>query len=224
MARINAPHNSAFNLRDLREGNWFWVHKVIIDTYAPILGHQATLVYIALARECDGKESIVQLSLRDISNRTSLGRVSVWRALGILSFASLVVQVEPATHRSAAIYALTNAPKVAAAMTEQAWADLAYFVEIQRDRTPTPTNPSVSVGNTSELWNSASKSCGNALENNHISTDAPGTPVFPQGNISVPARKHHLIKKVVPHKNKRKKPGKEDFEPLLPRSPEADHA
>lgn len=201
-------------LRDIREANWFWIHKDVLDIFTPLIGEQPTLVYIVLCRHCEGREAIVQLSLRQIGGYASLSRVSVWRALRTLAFAGLIVETQPATRREGAFYAITNAARIAQSLTDESRRDLATFVELHRVRTSTKPAPaeeprnasSVSQGNSDSLLKSPRKSCGEVVENTHISTDFPGTLVFPPGNVSVPVRKHYLNKKVVPKKSTNKTP------------------
>jgi len=51
------PDDREFEIRDLRNGDWYWIHKTVIQRYMPLIGAVGVIVYSFLASLADTKQT-----------------------------------------------------------------------------------------------------------------------------------------------------------------------
>jgi biotin operon repressor len=82
--------NGAKNeIRDLRNGDWYWIHKKVIQEYASLIGLTGIAVYNFLASLADKVQSCFP-SQKYIAERLGFSRATISRALKRLEAASLI--------------------------------------------------------------------------------------------------------------------------------------
>lgn len=155
---------------------WFWLYNELLDVYLPLIGEYAFILYMALARKTNGRESVVQVSYRDLAKFLNTSRSSVQRAMQVIIAAGLVVMEPPSKREEAPIYTLTNVPKLAAALDDQFKENLRAMRDALKTRPKKVVSP---YGDTQPLLKYPSKSSEYPVENHHISTETPGTGVSP---------------------------------------------
>jgi len=70
-------------IRDLRNGDWYWIHKAVIQEYAQKVGATDIIVYSFLASLADSSQSCSP-SQKYIAERLGYSRATINRALGRL--------------------------------------------------------------------------------------------------------------------------------------------
>ena len=70
-----------FEVRDLRNGEWFWVHKKILELYAPKIGSVGIAAYNALCYFANNKSQKAFPSQENLALKAGCSRISVIRAI-----------------------------------------------------------------------------------------------------------------------------------------------
>ena len=77
-------------IRDMRDGNWFWIHKTILSKYAKRLGASGFLVYSALAFFANSRTQICFPTQKALAELTGLSRRTVIRKVKLLEKLGLI--------------------------------------------------------------------------------------------------------------------------------------
>ncbi len=77
-------------IRDMRDGNWFWIHKTILSKYAKRLGASGFLVYSALAFFANSRTQICFPTQKALAELTGLSRRTVIRRVKLLEKLGLI--------------------------------------------------------------------------------------------------------------------------------------
>jgi len=83
------PKEYKFKIRDLRDGGWYWVPKVVIQEYVPKVGPTGITVYNFLASLAD-KEQRCFPSQRYIAKSLGYSRATISRTLKLLEKEGLI--------------------------------------------------------------------------------------------------------------------------------------
>jgi len=83
------PNQEKIEIRDLRNGDWYWVHKAVIREYAPKVGAIGIAVYNFLASLADGRQ-ICFPSQRYIAERLGYSRSYINETLKLLEKNGLI--------------------------------------------------------------------------------------------------------------------------------------
>jgi len=78
-----------FEIRDLRNGDWYWIHKAVIQEYAQKVGAVGIVVYSFLASLVDNNQSCFP-SQKYIAHRLGYSRATINRALRRLENIGLI--------------------------------------------------------------------------------------------------------------------------------------
>ena len=76
------PNEQRFEVRDLRNGDWYWIHKAVIHEYTHKVGATGIIVYSFLASLADSSQSCFP-SQRYIADRLGYSRATINRALDV---------------------------------------------------------------------------------------------------------------------------------------------
>jgi len=74
------PEEQRFEIRDLRNGDWFWIHRTVINEYTQKVGSVGVIVYSLLASMADGNQRCFP-SQRYIADKLGYSRATVNRAM-----------------------------------------------------------------------------------------------------------------------------------------------
>jgi len=77
-------------VRDMRDGNWFWIHKNVLSKYARELGPSGFLVYSALAFFANSRTQICFPTQKALAQLTGLSRRTVIRKIKLLKELGLI--------------------------------------------------------------------------------------------------------------------------------------
>jgi len=69
-----------FEIRDLRNGDWYWIHKAVINEYTPKVGATGVIVYSFLASLANNRQSCFP-SQKYIAGKLGYSRATINRAL-----------------------------------------------------------------------------------------------------------------------------------------------
>ncbi len=83
------PKEQRFEIRDLRNGDWYWIHKAVIGEYAQKVGAVGILVYSFLASLADSNQSCFP-SQKYIAHKLGYSRATINRALRRLENSGLI--------------------------------------------------------------------------------------------------------------------------------------
>jgi len=83
------PNNYKSEVRDLRNGDWYWVQKAVIQKYRPVVGSTGIAVYNFLASLADKSQTCFP-SQKYIAERLGCSRATISRALKRLDAAGLI--------------------------------------------------------------------------------------------------------------------------------------
>jgi len=78
-----------FEIRDLRNGDWYWIHKAVIGDYTQKVGAVGIIVYSFLASLADSNQSCFP-SQKYIAQRLGYSRATINRALKRLERSGLI--------------------------------------------------------------------------------------------------------------------------------------
>ena len=81
--------NPQIGIRNMREGDWYWIHKAIIQTYTPTVGAMGIAVYNFLASLTDKSQSCFP-SQKYIAERLGCSRATISRTLKVLARSGLI--------------------------------------------------------------------------------------------------------------------------------------
>lgn len=81
--------NTKIEVRDLRNGNWYWIHRAVIKEYTPKVGATSIAVYNFLASCVDTHQSCFP-SQKYIAERIGYSRATVNKAIQILEEHKLI--------------------------------------------------------------------------------------------------------------------------------------
>ena len=84
------PKEQRFEIRDLRDGNWYWIHKSVIKEYAREIGAIGIAVYSFLAVMADSDQSCFP-SQKYIGDKLGYSRATVNKALKRLEMNGLII-------------------------------------------------------------------------------------------------------------------------------------
>lgn len=82
---------SSFQVRDLRNGEWFWIHKIVLEQYSKLVGAEGILIYNALCCFANGKTNDCFPSLQTLENLTGLSHPTVCKYLKLLETHGLII-------------------------------------------------------------------------------------------------------------------------------------
>jgi DNA-binding transcriptional ArsR family regulator len=105
-----------WEVRDLRDGSWFWVHDRILDEFGPVLGPYGLSVYAALARFAD-RGQMAHPAQVTIAERVGISRAQVSRELAKLEALGLVRRER--RDRYHCLYAILRPPEGAVDSSHQ---------------------------------------------------------------------------------------------------------
>lgn len=74
------PKDQGFEIRDLRNGDWYWIHKAVIQSYVQKVGATGVLVYSFLASFTDSHQSCYP-SQKYIADKLGYSRATVNKAI-----------------------------------------------------------------------------------------------------------------------------------------------
>jgi|Deesub1362A_J573_1020465.scaffolds.fasta_scaffold02205_2 DNA-binding MarR family transcriptional regulator len=77
-------------VRDMRDGNWFWIHNLVLSKYARELGPSGFLVYSALALFANSRTQICFPTQKALAKITGLSRRTVIRKVKLLEKLGLI--------------------------------------------------------------------------------------------------------------------------------------
>lgn len=83
------PNNYNSEIRDLRNGDWYWIHKTVIHQYFPLIGSTGIAVYNFLASLADKAQSCFP-SQKYIAERLGYSRATISRTLKRLEAVGLI--------------------------------------------------------------------------------------------------------------------------------------
>jgi DNA-binding transcriptional regulator YhcF (GntR family) len=83
------PSNNPIEIRDLRNGEWYWIHRAVIQNYASRIGAVGVAVYNLLASMADSKQFCFP-SQRYIAQTLGCSRTTVIKAISKLKIAGLI--------------------------------------------------------------------------------------------------------------------------------------
>jgi biotin operon repressor len=83
------PNEYKSELRDLRNGGWYWTHKAVIQQYTPKIGSTGIAVYSFLASLVDSSQSCFP-SQKYIARRLGYSRATISRTLKLLERNGLI--------------------------------------------------------------------------------------------------------------------------------------
>ncbi len=81
--------NTKIEVRDLRNGNWYWIHRAVIKVYTPKIGATSIAVYNFLASCVDTRQSCFP-SQKYIAEHIGYSRATVNKAIKLLERHGLV--------------------------------------------------------------------------------------------------------------------------------------
>ena len=81
--------NTKIEVRDLRNGNWYWIHRAVIKEYTPKIGATGIAVYNFLASCVDTYQSCFP-SQKYIAENLSYSRATVNKAIQVLEENKLI--------------------------------------------------------------------------------------------------------------------------------------
>ena len=88
------PKEQRFEIRDLRDGNWYWIHKSVIQEYAREIGAIGIAVYSFLAVMADSSQACFP-SQKYIGDKLGYSRATVNKALKRLEMNGLIIISKP---------------------------------------------------------------------------------------------------------------------------------
>jgi len=74
------PNEHTFEIRDLRNGDWYWIHKAVINDYTQKIGATGVIVYSFLASMTDNNQRCFP-SQKYIADKLGYSRATVNKAL-----------------------------------------------------------------------------------------------------------------------------------------------
>ncbi len=77
-------------VRNLRNGQWYWISRAVLKRYGPLLKSSGLAVYNALASYANGRSQICFPTQKTIAERTGLCRETVNRKIAILKKLGLI--------------------------------------------------------------------------------------------------------------------------------------
>ena len=83
------PNEQRIEVRDLRNGDWYWIHRAVIHEYTQKVGATGIIVYSFLASLADSNQSCFP-SQRYIADRLGYSRATINRALKRLGVNGLI--------------------------------------------------------------------------------------------------------------------------------------
>jgi predicted transcriptional regulator len=83
------PNENKSEIRALRNGNWYWIHKAVIQKYAPKVGSTGIAVYSFLASLADKNQSCFP-SQKYIAQHLGYSRATISRVLKLLEKNGLI--------------------------------------------------------------------------------------------------------------------------------------
>ena len=81
--------NTKIEVRDLRNGNWYWIHRAVIKEYTPKIGATGIAVYNFLASCADTRQSCFP-SQKYIAENLGYSRATVNKAIQVLEENKLI--------------------------------------------------------------------------------------------------------------------------------------
>jgi biotin operon repressor len=81
--------NTKIEVRDLRNGNWYWIHRAVIKEYTPKIGATGIAVYNFLASCADTRQSCFP-SQKYIAEHLGYSRATVNKAIQVLEENKLI--------------------------------------------------------------------------------------------------------------------------------------
>jgi biotin operon repressor len=81
--------NTKIEVRDLRNGNWYWIHRAVIKEYTPKIGATGIAVYNFLASCADTQQSCFP-SQKYIAEHLGYSRATVNKAIQVLEKNGLI--------------------------------------------------------------------------------------------------------------------------------------
>ncbi len=81
--------NTKIEVRDLRNGNWYWIHRAVIKEYTPKIGSTGIAVYNFLASCADTRQSCFP-SQKYIAENLGYSRATVNKAIQVLEANDLI--------------------------------------------------------------------------------------------------------------------------------------
>jgi biotin operon repressor len=81
--------NTKIEVRDLRNGNWYWIHRAVIKEYTPKIGATGIAVYNFLASCADTRQSCFP-SQKYIAENLGYSRATVNKAIQVLEENNLI--------------------------------------------------------------------------------------------------------------------------------------
>ena len=83
------PEDRGFEIRDLRNGDWYWIHKTVIQKYMPLIGATGVIVYSFLASMADTHQTCYP-SQQYIADKLGYSRATVNKAIKRLEESRLI--------------------------------------------------------------------------------------------------------------------------------------
>lgn len=122
--------NESIRIRDLRGGDYFRIHNIVIDTYGKLLQPAGIAVYATLCRMADNDDQTCYPSYQTIATRIGISRSKVGTVLRLLQDIGLVGWESGKETHSANTYILINPP------VRVSWADTSDQVRVSPQVTP----------------------------------------------------------------------------------------
>jgi len=83
------PHERTYEIRDLRNGDWYWIHKAVINDYVQKIGATGVIVYSFLASLANDRQSCFP-SQKYIADKLGHSRATINRAMKRLEDSGLI--------------------------------------------------------------------------------------------------------------------------------------
>ena len=135
---MTPPNDTGF--KDDRTG-WFWLHDRIYDTYLPVIGHMAMLVYIALARHAN-KAGESWAAKSTLAKELKMSERTVDTAIAILAKYRLILITRRPGDKArweTNIYTIIDPPKYIVTAPTKSLDQLATEAAEEAENQPIPT-------------------------------------------------------------------------------------
>jgi DNA-binding transcriptional ArsR family regulator len=112
--------NEQIDGRDLRDGDWFWTQKALLYVFTPLIGTEASWLYVVLCNMIPDKVNnpLIEMTVRSIQRGSGLSIGTVHRKLKVLTAIGMI-EVIGGGNRETPIYKLINLKKLAGLGTEE---------------------------------------------------------------------------------------------------------
>lgn len=155
--------NRQIDGRDLRDGGWFWTQQELLYVFTPLIGPEASWLYMVLCKMIPDKVNnpLIDLTIRSMQRSSGLSIGTVHRKLAVLIAIGMVEEIKGG-NRKPSVFKLVNLKKLAALGT----------AELQRRLSVPPGN--TAENHTSPVTPSAPTTEGHGTPVDGADTDTKG--------------------------------------------------